>query len=62
MDEIVHAIWNPNRALEGVFCPICDTYMDDYEGIPDNCPDCGVKLDGWINIKDYEREKEKKHE
>lgn len=56
--EVVHAIWNPDRSPEGVFCPKCDTWMDDYEGQPDKCPNCVVKLDGWIDIRDYEKEKE----
>ena len=51
--EIVNAIWNPDRALEGVFCPRCGTWMDDYNEQPDKCPNCGVKLNGWISIRDY---------
>ena len=30
--EVVHAIQNPDRCLEGVFWTKCDTWMDDYEG------------------------------
>ena len=48
MSEIFHAIWDPDRCPEGVFCPRCDTWMDDHEGQPDKCPNCGVELDGWI--------------
>ena len=62
MEETVHAVWNPDRALEGVFCPKCDTWMNDYEGQPDKCPNCGVRLDGWIDIRDYEKEKENKND
>lgn len=54
-EETVHAIWDPDRCADGVFCPRCNTWMDDYEGLPDKCPDCGVKLDGWIDIKDYKK-------
>ena len=55
MKEAVHAIWNPDRCPEGVFCPKCDTWMDDYEGQPDKCPNCGVGLDGWIDIRDLKK-------
>ena len=53
----------PDRAIDGVFCPKCNTWMDDYYGQPDKCPNCGVKLDGWIDIRDYEKgDKEKENE
>ena len=42
------AIWNPDKALEGVFCPTCGCWMDDYYGQPDKCPRCGQALEGWI--------------
>ena len=58
-EKIVSAVWDPDRCEEGVFCPICDTWMDDYEGQPDKCPNCGVKLDGWNYVRDFEKEKEK---
>lgn len=59
-DDIVHAIWNPDKAIEGVFCPRCNTWIDDYYGQPDKCPTCGVRLDGWIDIRDFNKEKEAK--
>lgn len=43
------AIWDPDKALEGVFCPTCDTWMDDYYGQPEKCPACGQELSGWID-------------
>lgn len=49
MSEEFPAIWNPNRAIEGVFCPKCDYWMDNYYGQPDKCPKCGVKLSGWVD-------------
>ena len=51
--DVVHAIWDPDRCRDGVFCPRCDTWMDDYNGQPDKCPNCGVRLEGWINARDY---------
>ena len=51
--DVVHAIWDPDRCRDGVFCPRCDTWMDDYNGQPDKCPNCGVRLEGWINMRDY---------
>ena len=59
MSDVVHAIWNPDRCEEGVFCPKCDTWMDDYQCQPDKCPNCGVELDGWIDIRDLKKEKKK---
>ena len=56
MSDVVHAVWNPDRCEEGVFCPKCDTWMDDYQGQPDKCPNCGVELDGWIDIRDLKKE------
>lgn len=52
MNEKSHWVWNPDRALEGVFCPKCDVWIDDYYGLPDKCPKCGVELDGWRDIDD----------
>ena len=46
MSDVVHAIWNHYRGEEGVFCPKCDTWMDDYMSQPDKCPNCGVRLEG----------------
>ena len=43
------AIWDPDKALEGVFCPTCGCWMDDYYGQPDKCPKCGKALEGWID-------------
>lgn len=43
------AIWNPDKALEGVFCQTCGCWMDDYYGQPDKCPRCGRALEGWID-------------
>lgn len=43
------AIWNPEKCLEGVFCPTCDQWMDDYEGQPDECPRCKQRLSGWVD-------------
>lgn len=57
MKKIFSSVWDPDRCEEGVFCPICDTWMDDYKGQPDKCPNCGVKLDGWNYIRDFEKEK-----
>jgi len=48
-EEVFHAVWNPDKALDGVFCPKCDAWMDDYYGQPDRCPECNVKLDGWVD-------------
>ena len=43
------AIWDPDKALEGVFCPTCGCWMDDYYGQPDKCPRCGQVLEGWMD-------------
>ena len=43
------AIWNPDKDLEGVFCPTCGCWMDDYYGQPDKCPRCGQVLEGWTD-------------
>lgn len=43
------AIWNPDKALEGVFCPTCGCWMDDYYGQPDKCHKCGQVLEGWMD-------------
>ena len=43
------AIWDPDKALEGVFCPTCGCWMDDYYVQPDKCPRCGQSLEGWID-------------
>lgn len=48
-EKVVHAVWNPEKALEGVFCPECGTWMNDYYGQPERCPECGVKLEGWVD-------------
>lgn len=49
MEESKPAIWNPDKALEGVFCPTCGNWIDDYTGQPENCPECEQKLSGWID-------------
>lgn len=49
MEESKPAIWNPDKALEGVFCPTCGNWIDDYTGQPENCPECGQKLSGWTD-------------
>jgi hypothetical protein len=49
MKESKPAIWNPDKAIEGVFCPTCGNWIDDYTGQPENCPKCGQKLSGWID-------------
>ena len=46
------AIFDNKRAVEGVFCPECDCWMDDIYGQPDKCPKCGVTLDGWEFAKE----------
>lgn len=51
-DTIYHWVWNPDRAIEGVFCQKCDTWLDDYWDRPDICPKCGVRLEGWIDGRD----------
>lgn len=43
-EEQHQVIYDPERAIEGVFCPKCDRWIDDYYGLPENCPKCGVKL------------------
>ena len=43
------AIWDPDKALEGVFCPTCGCWMDDYYGQPDKCPRCGQVLEDWTD-------------
>ena len=43
------AIWDSDKALEGVFCPTCGCWMGDYYGQPDKCPRCGQVLEGWID-------------
>ena len=55
MSDVVHAVWDPDRGEEGVFCPKCDTWMDDYYGQPDKCPNCGVRLEGWIDARDLKK-------
>lgn len=49
MEESKPAVWNPDKALEGVFCPTCGSWIDDYTGQPENCPKCGQELSGWID-------------
>lgn len=49
MEESKPAVWNPDKALEGVFCPTCGSWIDDYTGQPEKCPKCGQKLSGWID-------------
>lgn len=49
MEESKPAIWNPDKALEGVFCPTCGNWLDDYTGQPENCQKCGQELSGWID-------------
>lgn len=46
------AIFDSKRALEGVFCPKCDCWMDDIYGQPDKCPRCGEPLDGLEDVDD----------
>lgn len=48
-NEPLPAIWDPDKALEGVFCPICGQWMDDYYGQLDKCPRCGQVLEGWTD-------------
>lgn len=50
-NEPLPAIWNPDKALEGVFCPTCGCWMDDYYGQPDKCPKCGQVLEGWTDMR-----------
>lgn len=47
------AIWNPEKAIEGVFCPTCGKWMDDYMGQPEKCPKCSQKLAGWIDEREH---------
>lgn len=47
------AIWNPEKALEGVFCPTCQKWIDDYNGQPEQCPWCAQKLSGWIDGRQH---------
>jgi len=49
MHDSKPTIWNPEKAIEGVFCPTCGFWMDDYEGQPEKCPKCSQKLSGWID-------------
>ena len=49
VNEPLPAVWNPDKALEGVFCPTCGQWMDDYYGQLDKCPRCGQDLEGWID-------------
>lgn len=54
----LHAIWNPDKALEGVFCPKCSCWMDNYYGQPDTCPKCGVELEGWVDGRELNKKGE----
>lgn len=47
------AIWNPEKAIEGVFCPTCNTWYDDYYGQPERCEKCGQVLSGWIDGREH---------
>ena len=49
------AVWNSDKALEGVFCPTCGQWMDDYYGQPDKCPRCGQVLEGWMDGRNNRR-------
>lgn len=61
IDKVYHAIWNPEKCLEGVFCPKCNCFMDDYYEIPDECPRCGVKLSGaWIDGRELNNNNKEK--
>ena len=55
--DVVQAVWYPYRCGKGVFCSRCDISMDDYNGQPDKCLNCGVRLEGWIDIRDLKKEK-----
>lgn len=46
---IIDNMENAIKAIEGVFCPTCGNWIDDYTGQPENCPKCGQKLSGWID-------------
>lgn len=48
------AIWNPDKAAEGVFCPTCKKWIDDYNGQPEQCPWCAQKLSGWIDGRQHQ--------
>lgn len=41
----VYKLENP----EGLYCPICDLFMPDYENPLDKCPRCGQTLEGFID-------------
>lgn len=58
--KAVHAIWNPEKALEGVFCPKCGVWMDDYYGQPETCPKCGIELEGWVDGRKGDTERDEK--
>lgn len=62
MEESKPAIWNPDKAPEGVFCPTCGNWIDDYTGQPENCPECGQKLSGWIDGRKHPPELHKTKE
>ena len=37
------------RAWVSGYRPTCGNWIDDYTGQPENCPECGQKLSGWID-------------
>mgnify|MGYP000920866245 CR=1 FL=1 len=39
-------------ALEGVFCPVCGQWHDDYYGMPEKCSKCGQPCDCTTVYKD----------
>ena len=43
------AIWDSDKALEDVFCPTCETWMDDYYRQLEKRPTCRKELSGQID-------------
>lgn len=46
MEESKPAIWNPDKALEGVFCPTCGNWIDDYTGSRKTAQSAGKNCPG----------------